>query len=203
MKFPRFLPCLRHFGGDLRFGPRWLLIDNEAIFLMYLLWRDVGEDYWSIFFSLCIFLHDVMWGGAIGQFFFIMVDKKVIFFKDYLSIFFFFRQTWLRGSHAAPTIESYWLIKKRIASRTCERQHSRHVAVLERGSYFILSHRGLERSRTRYLATRTAVLRGFYRYVQQTKIDRRVHPCSGLFLGRECTRQVLSTTSEDRRDTFL
>ena len=28
---------------------------------------------------------------------------------------------------------------------------------LERGSYFILSHRGLERSRTRYLATRTAV----------------------------------------------
>ena len=62
------------------------------------------------------------------------------------------------------------------------------TAVLERGSYFILSHRGLERSSTRYLATRTAVLRGFYRYVQQTKIDRRVHPCSGLFLGRECTR---------------
>jgi hypothetical protein len=69
----------------------------------------VGGDYWSIFF--------------------IMVDKKVIFFKDYLSIFFFFRQTWLRGPHAAPTIEGYWLLKKRIASRTCERQHSRHVFV--------------------------------------------------------------------------
>eukprot|EP01047_Picozoa_sp_COSAG01_P021498 COSAG01_NODE_1248_length_11071_cov_30.622676_11_plen_176_part_01 len=88
-----------------------------------------GGGYWSIFFSLCIFLHDVMWGGTIGQFFFIMVDKKVIFFKDYLSIFFFFRQTWLRGPHAAPTIEGYWLLKKRIASRTCERQHSRHVFV--------------------------------------------------------------------------
>ena len=49
----------------------------------------MGEDYWSIFFSLCIFLHDVMWGGTIGQFFFIMVDKKVIVFKDYLSIFFY------------------------------------------------------------------------------------------------------------------
>ena len=46
-----------------------------------------------------------------------------------MSIFFFFRQTWLRGPHAAPTIEGYWLIKKRIASRTCERQHSRHVFV--------------------------------------------------------------------------
>ena len=69
----------------------------------------MGGDYWSIFF--------------------ITVDKKVIFFKDYLSIFFFFRQTWLRGPHAAPTIEGYWLIKKRIASRTCERQHSRHVFV--------------------------------------------------------------------------
>ena len=149
MKFPRFWPCLRHFGGDLRFGPRWLLIDNEAIFLdvaamtwcgggllvniffiMYFFtWRDVGGDYWSIFF--------------------ITVDKKVIFFKDYLSIFFFFRQTWLRGPHAAPTIEGYWLIKKRIASRTCERQHSRHVFVAHvheacmcaQGEYRVSAHR--------------------------------------------------------------
>ena len=87
---------------------RGLLVN--IFFIMYFFtWRDVGGDYWSIFF--------------------IMVDKKVIFFKDYLSIFFFFRQTWLRGPHAAPTIEGYWLIKKRIASRTCERQHSRHVFV--------------------------------------------------------------------------
>jgi hypothetical protein len=54
----------------------------------------VGEDYWSIFCSVCIFLHDVMWGGTIGQFVFMMADKKVIFFKDYLSILFFFRQTY-------------------------------------------------------------------------------------------------------------
>jgi hypothetical protein len=32
--------------------------------------------------------------------------------------------------------------------------------------------------------------------LQQTKIDRRVHPCSGLFLGRECTRQVNVKESE-------
>jgi hypothetical protein len=80
------------------------------------------------FLLLYIFLHDMMWGRTIGQFL-IMVDKKVIFFKDYLSIFFLSRQTWLRGPHAVPTIEGYWLIKKRIASRTCERQHSRHVFV--------------------------------------------------------------------------
>jgi hypothetical protein len=82
------------------------------------------------------------------------------------------------------------------------RVHPTAVLDLERGSYFILSHRGLERSRTRYLATRTAVLRGFYRYVQQTKIDRRVHPCSGLFLGRECTRQVLSSPPSPKVNRF-
>ena len=65
---------------------------------------------------------------------------------------------------------------------------SPHQAVV--ASYAPVNFTCIERSRTRYLATRTAVLRGFYRYVQQTKIDRRVHPCSGLFLGRECTRQV-------------
>jgi hypothetical protein len=32
-------------------------------------------------FLIYIFLHDVMWGRTIGQFF-IMVDKKVIFFMD-------------------------------------------------------------------------------------------------------------------------
>ena len=49
----------------------------------------MGEDYWSTFFQLYSFLHDV----------------KTIYRYCFLS-----RQTWLRGPHAAPTIEDYWPI---------------------------------------------------------------------------------------------
>ena len=35
-----------------------------------------------------------------------------------------------------------------------------------------------------------------------TKIDRRVHPCSGLFLGRECTRQVIGSAPKTSDDNW-
>ena len=73
--------------------PPWeMTIDRQrsSTFLMYMLLHDVGEDYWSIsYFFYNIFL-----------------TRR----DDYLSIFFLSRQTWLRGPHAAPTIEDYWPI---------------------------------------------------------------------------------------------
>ena len=71
--------------------PPWeMTIDRQrsSTFLMYMLLHDVGEDYWSIsyFFYSIFFTHDV----------------------TTIYLFFLSRQTWLRGPHAAPTIEDYW-----------------------------------------------------------------------------------------------
>ena len=73
--------------------PPWeMTIDRprSSTFLMYMLLHDVGEDYWSIsyFFYSIFFKHDV----------------------TTIYLFFLSRQTWLRGPHAAPTIEDYWPI---------------------------------------------------------------------------------------------
>ena len=83
-----YLLILFFFASNLAPWWRWLLIDNGVVIpLMSTLWHDMGEDYWSTFFQLYSFLHDV----------------KTIYRYCFLS-----RQTWLRGPHAAPTIEDYW-----------------------------------------------------------------------------------------------
>ena len=84
-----------------------------------MLLHDVGEDYWSIsyYFFYCINLFPCE-RGLLDVFFF---DAPMTRYGRRLFIcwyFFFLRQTWLRGTHAAPTIEGYWLTK----------QHGRHIS---------------------------------------------------------------------------
>ena len=103
-------PCIRH--------GRWLLIDNEVLLswckCYCMMWgRTIGQ-YHTIFFIVSTFFHvnEDYW----SIFFWCTYDS--IWEKTICWYFFFSRQTWLRGTHAAPTIEGYWLTK----------QHGRHIS---------------------------------------------------------------------------
>ena len=75
--------CIRH--------GRWLLIDHEVL----LSWR------------ICYYM---MWERIIGPYHIVFI---IFFFNTTWRLFIFCflsRQTWLRGPHAAPTIEDYWPI---------------------------------------------------------------------------------------------
>ena len=99
----------------------------------------MGDDYWSttkfyfldvnaiawcgggllvnIILFFLLYQPFSMWTRTIGRFFF-WCTYDSIWEKTICWYFFFSRQTWLRGTHAAPTIEGYWLTK----------QHGRHIS---------------------------------------------------------------------------